>query len=324
MAVRICLWNCDACAVIWCLVESFACMTRGGPFPALFLRLMFWFSLPAPADDYDYLRMKKDEWIDRKTLFDEKTGTGWANEELSDWSQSTRGAFLKHFWHFFVNDKIDLENAIQTKAEFSYALTVMDKIGGWEGNEDVDNQVGLRFGSCLWIFTKAIMLDGSRTNSARETIQRKKNSIIFAVNSVCDKCMCRHTSLSDETLILQEAKTLEALNYDLDVPCVVQWAVLWFAAPSSLNKELINAGLQRKLYYEVIHTALYLAITYPFIGEHTPRVFLLRSALHVLSDMPDNIWHLKREMKGWELGGQPDLLYDNDEENELDSESEEY
>ena len=136
--------------------------------------------------------------------------------------------------------------------------------------------------------------------------------------------MCRHTSLSDETLILQEAKTLEALNYDLDVPCVVQWAVLWFAAPSSLNKELINAGLQRKLYYEVLHTALYLAISYPFIGEHTPRVFLLRSAVHVLSDMPDNIWHLKREMKGWELGEEPDLVSDSDEENELDSESEEY
>ena len=26
----------------------------------------------------------------------------------------------------------DLEKAIQTKAEFSYAIAVMDKIGGWE------------------------------------------------------------------------------------------------------------------------------------------------------------------------------------------------
>ena len=166
--------------------------------------------------------------------------------------------------------------------------------------------------------------DGRRTNSAREeTIQRKMNSIIFAVNSVCENSLCRHTCLSDDTLLSQEARTLEALNYDLDVPCVVQWAVLWFAAPSSLNNELINAGLQRRIYYEVIHTALHLAIAYPLKGEHTPRVCLLRAVRHVLSGMPDNIWHLKRELKGWELGGEPDLLSDNDEEYELDNESEE-
>ena len=89
--------------------------------------------------------------------------------------------------------------------------------------------------------------------------------------------MCRHTSLSDETLILQEAKTLEALNYDLDVPCVVQWAVLWFAAPSSLNNELINAGQQRRIYYEVIGIALYFALSHSFKGEHTPRVCFLKA-----------------------------------------------
>ena len=44
-------------------------------FTALFLRLMFWYSLPAPTEgghDYNNLPMRKDEWIGRKNLFDEK------------------------------------------------------------------------------------------------------------------------------------------------------------------------------------------------------------------------------------------------------------
>ena len=244
MLVELCCLCCDL--VPRGVVRMYG--TRRPFFTALFLRLMFWYSLPAPPDgrhDYNNLPMRKDEWIGRKTLFDEKTGTFWANEELSAWSQCTRSNFLKHFWDVFVGDRLDLDNAIQTKAEFSYALAV---IGGWEGNQDVDNKVGIRFGSCLWIFTKAIMLDGRRTNSAREEqVQRKMNSIIFAVNSVCQNSLGRHTCMSIETLLSQEAKTLEALSYDLEIPCVVQWAVLWFAAPSSLNNELINAGLQRKI-----------------------------------------------------------------------------
>ena len=36
------------------------------------------------------------------------------------------------FEQSFVDNRFDLENAIQTKAEFSNAIAVMDKIGEWE------------------------------------------------------------------------------------------------------------------------------------------------------------------------------------------------
>ena len=39
---------------------------------------------------------------------------------------------LKQFWLSFVDDRFDLDNAIQTKAEFSYAIGLMDRIEGWE------------------------------------------------------------------------------------------------------------------------------------------------------------------------------------------------
>ena len=39
-----------------------------------------------------------------------------------------------------MDDRFDYENAIQTKAEFSYAIPVMDTIEGWEE----ENWVGSR------------------------------------------------------------------------------------------------------------------------------------------------------------------------------------
>ena len=99
---------CECCVcLVCCLCCDFgaswsrSCVWHAEALFTAFLRLMFWYSLPAPPDgrhDYNNLPMRKDEWIGRKTLFDEKTGTFWANEELSVWSQCTRSNFLKHFW----------------------------------------------------------------------------------------------------------------------------------------------------------------------------------------------------------------------------------
>ena len=45
-------------------------------------------------------------------------------------SQYTKEYIVRQFWQSFVDDKFQMENAIQTKAEFSHAIAVMDKIGG--------------------------------------------------------------------------------------------------------------------------------------------------------------------------------------------------
>ena len=44
----------------------------------------------------------------------------------------TREYVLKQFWQSSVDDRFDLETAIQTKAEFSCVIAVMAKTGGWE------------------------------------------------------------------------------------------------------------------------------------------------------------------------------------------------
>ena len=58
---------------------------------------------------------------------------------------------LKQIWLSFVDDRFDLDNAIQTKTEFSDAIAVMDKIEGWEE----ESWVGSRFAASMRICTLA-------------------------------------------------------------------------------------------------------------------------------------------------------------------------
>ena len=75
-----------------------------------------------------------------------------ANAELIARAKFSREYVSKQFWQFFVDDGVDLDNAIQTKAEFSYAIAVMDKIE--------ESLVGSRFAASMWIYTKAVTCNG--------------------------------------------------------------------------------------------------------------------------------------------------------------------
>ena len=39
---------------------------------------------------------------------------------------------MNEFWNSYVGDVIDIFNQIQTKAEFSCAMAVLDEVGGWK------------------------------------------------------------------------------------------------------------------------------------------------------------------------------------------------
>ena len=93
---------------------------------------MFWQLLLGPVIGGQAQRiapLSAEAW---KALFDERTGRTWPSARLSARTRFTKEYVLKQFWESFVDDKFDLDNAIQTKAEFSCATAVMDKIEGWE------------------------------------------------------------------------------------------------------------------------------------------------------------------------------------------------
>ena len=99
-------------------------------------------------------------------FFDEKTGRIWPIAELSARAKLTREYDVTHFWLSFVEDKFDLDNAIQTEAWFSYAITVMDKVGGWEDEEgEQEKWVGSRLAASMWIYTKAVVCNWQKPHA---------------------------------------------------------------------------------------------------------------------------------------------------------------
>ena len=59
-----------------------------------------------------------------------------------------------------MEDMFDLDNAVQTQAEFSFSIAVMDKIGGWEEGAEQENCVGAEFVASIWIFSTAVVCNG--------------------------------------------------------------------------------------------------------------------------------------------------------------------
>ena len=53
----------------------------------------------------------------------------------------------------------------------------------------------------------------------------KLRSVMEAVNWVGDDALDEHVWVSELTISLQEAQVLEALQFDLEISCVVQWRV---------------------------------------------------------------------------------------------------
>ena len=107
---------------------------------------------------------------------------------------------LRQFWQSFMEDKFDLENAIQKKAEFSYAIAVMDKIGGCEE----ENWVGSRYAASMWIYTEAVLCNGQNHMENYNFV--KVRSIMEVAKWVCDDALDERVWVSELTMSCQEAK----------------------------------------------------------------------------------------------------------------------
>ena len=72
------------------------------------------------------------------------------------------------------------------------------------------------------------------------------------------------------------------LNYEIGIPCVVQWSMLWFSVPTRLNGVLGKQDLKITKYHVVVNMAIMDAILRPFGGELTPRWCMVASVAKVL------------------------------------------
>ena len=117
----------------------------------------------------------------------------------------------------------------------------------------------------------------------------KFRSILEAVNWVCDDALDEHVWVSELTISCQEAKILDALQYDLANPCIVQWRVLWFQAPPSFNHGFLNDGGILEKFNEMVNLAILATLTMPFWRMHTPRSCFLSSICTVLTNTPERV-----------------------------------
>ena len=76
--------------------------------------------------------------------------------------------------------------------------------------------------------------------STQEYWRRKLLSNMESVNWVCDVAMEGHEWVSEATVSMEEYGMLVALNYEIDVPCAVQWGLLWFSSPSRRNQRFAD------------------------------------------------------------------------------------
>ena len=160
-------------------------------------------------------------------------------------------------------------------------MAVMDTIEGWEEEE---TWVGSRFA--------AVLCQGQA--STQEYLRRRLISIMESVDWVCDDVLEDHEWVSELTISMQENEVSVALNYEIEVPCVVQWRLLWFSSPARLSQRYSDNGTKVPKYHEVMNMAIEATFTLSFGGSHTPRTRLLRSVGAVVYRSPDKDWDVEK------------------------------
>ena len=202
-----------------------------------------------------------------------------------------RECILNECWQIFVDDRripqyaINSRANVQPKAVFSYAMTVMDKICGWE---DEQKTVVSLFAACMWIDTKAVLCDGQE--SMQDYLVRRLLSIRESVNRVCEEALEDHQWVSELTISMQENEVLAELDHEIDIPCVVQWGLLWSTAPSRLNVKLDVEYTRITKFHEVTNLAINAATKAPYGGRDIPRPRLVWSIAKVLDGLSDEDW----------------------------------
>ena len=128
----------------------------------------------------------------------------------------------------------------------------MDKTSRWIEKEELKavaektaRHIGGKLAACTWIYSKTVVCNGQSYMEAFRS--QKTHSIMEAINWVCPSAQDNHAWTSEFSLVLNENKTLGESNYDIEFPCMVQWGLLWYVAPSSLNNNLLNDGVIREM-----------------------------------------------------------------------------
>ena len=122
----------------------------------------------------------------------------------------------------------------------------------------------------MWIYTKAALCDGRKRNPPLD-VQNILAIIIESVSWVTEDFLWDHEWSTETKVIMKENLALEALHYDIEVQCPLQRSLLWFSAPTNLNRKFVNNGTKVAKFRETVSSAIELTCNIAFDGAHISR-----------------------------------------------------
>ena len=97
-----------------------------------------------------------------------------------------------------------------------------------------------------------------------EYLKQRSLSIMLCMNWVCAGVFDDHEWVSESTIAEQEEEVMgRELDYEICIPCVVQWCMLCFPRQHGLIKHWEEIS-KTKRYHEVVNIAIAEAISMPF------------------------------------------------------------
>ena len=169
-------------------------------------------------------------------------------------------------------------------------------------NYEVDVPCPLQWylAASMWMYTKAALCDGRKKDPPLD-LQPTLATIIESVSWVTEDSLWEHEWITETKVTMRENPILEARHHDIEVPCPLQWALLWFSAPTNLNHKLENYGTKIGKLRKIVNRAIILTCNFAVDKTHTTRAMFVRTTTVALYCAHDKDWDVKKEMQGCDV-----------------------
>ena len=188
----------------------------------------------------------------------------------------------------------------QPKSVFCFALTVMGKVLAWDWDRKMDRIPICRMHVDLHE-SRAVRSTHAAKNGDRPgwktklegDLEQRMQAIMESVNWVCEDLFKEeHEWVTQLTLSESEGLILVDLEYNLDVPCVMQWAHLWFTAPFRSNLYHEDNGTHEDMFHKAASTAVQWTCGHPYRFFFAPRRTLIGAVMTGMGRLDEEHWDI--------------------------------
>ena len=165
----------------------------------------------------------KDEWREKKKIFDERESDWSCHAPISPEAKNIRGILQKYCWTSSVRNEIDWVGATTQTCIPLTPLLAWTKLEDWKRGKETKIKLRLNLEAACRSLPKQYYRCGQRTRrtSGPHYIRLWRQSTrlgTFSVGSRMDT-----TKLHGAP---RNAKNMKSLQYDIEVPCMMQWELL--------------------------------------------------------------------------------------------------